>query len=79
MEHISLKKTGKYVINNIVQMTNRKIVASVYINGISLKTVISQEGEMARIIRRRVAQQIVETVRDVCNHNINFIDTKGVI
>ena len=79
MEHISLKKTGKYVINNIVQMTNRKIVAGVYINGISLKTVIGQEGEMARIIRRRVAQQIVETVRDVCNHNINFIDTKGVI
>lgn len=35
--------------------------------------------QMARIIRRRIAQQIVETVRDVCNHNINFIDTKGVI
>lgn len=34
---------------------------------------------MARIIRRRTAQQIVETVRDVCNHNINFIDTKGII
>ena len=34
---------------------------------------------MARIISRRVAQQIVETVRDVCNHNINFIDPKGII
>ncbi len=35
--------------------------------------------EMARVISRRVAQQIVETVRDVCNHNINFIDPKGII
>lgn len=34
---------------------------------------------MAQYISKRVAQQIVETVRDVCNHNINFIDTKGII
>ena len=34
---------------------------------------------MAQSISKRVAQQIVETVKDVCNHNINFIDTKGII
>jgi len=34
---------------------------------------------MAQYISKRVAQQIVETVKDVCNHNINFIDTKGII
>ncbi len=34
---------------------------------------------MAQSISKRVAQQIVETVKDVCNHNINFIDSKGII
>ena len=34
---------------------------------------------MPQVISKRVAQQIVETVKDVCNHNINFIDTKGII
>lgn len=34
---------------------------------------------MAQYISKRVAQQIVETVRDVCDHNINFIGTKGII
>ena len=37
------------------------------------------EDRMAQNISKRVAQQIVETVKDVCNHNINFIDTKGII
>ena len=34
---------------------------------------------MAQYISKRVARQIVETVRDVCDHNISFIDTKGII
>lgn len=34
---------------------------------------------MAQSISKRTAQQIVETVKDVCNHNINFIDTNGII
>ena len=37
------------------------------------------EAFMSQVISKRVAQQIVETVKDVCNHNINFIDTKGII
>lgn len=34
---------------------------------------------MPHTIQRTVAQQIVEAVKDVCNHDINFIDTNGVI
>lgn len=40
---------------------------------------IQRRKDMAQTISKRVAQQIVETVKDVCNHNINFIDTKGMI
>lgn len=31
------------------------------------------------IISKVIAQQIVDTVNDLCNHNINFIDEKGII
>ncbi len=34
---------------------------------------------MAQTISKRVAQQIVETVKDICNHDINFIDNQGII
>lgn len=34
---------------------------------------------MASHIRRLVAQQIVETVKDVCGHDINYIDPNGII
>ena len=34
---------------------------------------------MAQIISQRVAQQIVETVKDLCKHDINFIDSQGII
>lgn len=30
-------------------------------------------------IQQKIAQQIVEAVKDVCEHDINFIDTKGII
>ena len=35
--------------------------------------------EMAAKIKQEIAQQIVEVVKDVCAHDINFIDTKGII
>ena len=31
---------------------------------------------MAITIKREIAQQIVEAVKDVCSHDINFIDSK---
>ena len=31
------------------------------------------------LISRAMAQQIVDTVKDVCSQNINFIDEKGII
>lgn len=34
---------------------------------------------MALSIKKDVAQQIVEAVKDVCSHDINFIDSKGMI
>ena len=34
---------------------------------------------MALTIKQNVAQQIVEAVKDVCSHDINFIDSKGII
>ncbi len=34
---------------------------------------------MAQMIHKNIAQQIVEAVKDVCKHDINFIDTNGVI
>ncbi len=34
---------------------------------------------MAQYIRKNVAQQIVETVKDVSGHDINFIDKNGII
>lgn len=34
---------------------------------------------MALTIKQSVAQQIVETVKDVCSHNINFINIQGII
>lgn len=34
---------------------------------------------MVLSIKKEVAQQIVEAVKDVCSHDINFIDTKGII
>ena len=34
---------------------------------------------MAFSIKQEVAQQIVEAVKDVCSHDINFIDSKGII
>lgn len=34
---------------------------------------------MAFSIRQNVAQQIVEAVKDVAGHDINFIDAKGII
>lgn len=34
---------------------------------------------MPQTIQKNVAQQIVEAVKDVCEHDINFIDTNGII
>ena len=34
---------------------------------------------MALTIKQNLAQQIVETVKDVCSHDINFINPKGII
>jgi carbohydrate diacid regulator len=34
---------------------------------------------MITSISRNLAQQIVDTINDVCGHNINFINTKGII
>ena len=34
---------------------------------------------MALSMKQDVAQQIVEAVKDVCSHDINFIDEKGII
>ena len=34
---------------------------------------------MALSIRQNIAQQIVEAVKDVCSHDINFINSKGII
>ncbi len=34
---------------------------------------------MAQTISKRVAQQIVDTIKDVCHYDINFIDSKGII
>lgn len=34
---------------------------------------------MKRRIRKSVAQQIVETVKDVSGHDVNFIDPNGII
>lgn len=34
---------------------------------------------MSQSISRQTAQKIVDTVKDVCNYNINFINTKGII
>lgn len=34
---------------------------------------------MANIINQKIAQQIVDAVKDVCGHNINFIDENGMI
>ena len=31
------------------------------------------------LISKAIAQQIVDTVKDVCSQNINFIDAKGII
>jgi carbohydrate diacid regulator len=38
-----------------------------------------EDTDMALTIRQNVAQQIVEAVKDVCAHDINFIDSKGII
>lgn len=34
---------------------------------------------MALAVKQEIAQQIVEAVKDVCSHDINFIDTNGII
>ena len=34
---------------------------------------------MPQVIQKNVAQQMVEAVKDVCKHDINFIDTNGII
>ena len=34
---------------------------------------------MITTIDKKLAQQIVDTVKDVCGHNINFIDQRGII
>lgn len=34
---------------------------------------------MAAIFNQKTAQQIVETVREVCGYHINYIDTDGYI
>ena len=35
--------------------------------------------DMAHSIKQDVAQQIVEAVKDVCSHDINFINSNGII
>ena len=34
---------------------------------------------MSIYLSRKIAQKIVDTVKDVCGHNINFINTDGII
>ena len=34
---------------------------------------------MATTISKQLAQQIVDTIHDVCGYNINFINTQGII
>lgn len=34
---------------------------------------------MSISLSKQTAQKIVDTVKDVCGHNINFINPKGVI
>lgn len=34
---------------------------------------------MARIIKQELAQQIVEAVKDICAHDINFMNNQGII
>ena len=34
---------------------------------------------MPQIIQQAITQQIVEAIKDVCEHDINFIDTNGII
>ncbi len=34
---------------------------------------------MAQLISKRVAQQIVDTIKDICHYDINFIDSSGII
>ena len=34
---------------------------------------------MAFSIKQTIAQQIVEAVKDVCSHDINFINSDGII
>lgn len=40
---------------------------------------MSKENEMITKINRKLAQQIVNTVKDVCGQDVNFIDEKGTI
>lgn len=40
---------------------------------------VHKENHMAYTLPRKTAQKIVETVKDVCGHNINFINTSGII
>lgn len=35
--------------------------------------------DISMIISKTMAQEIVDTVNDLCDHNINFIDEKGII
>lgn len=34
---------------------------------------------MITSVKRSLAEQIVNTIKDVCNHDINFIDCSGII
>ena len=34
---------------------------------------------MITTVNRQLAQQIVATVQDICGHDINFINQKGII
>ena len=40
---------------------------------------VKEKNEMVVNIKQEIAQQIVEAVKDVCLHDINFIDAKGKI
>ena len=34
---------------------------------------------MPHPVRRHIAQQIVDSIKNICDHDINFIDTDGII
>lgn len=56
-----------YTLTNLLRVTN------------TISVFCPKERKMSARIRPQIAQQIVETIKDFCGHDINFIDTNGTI